>query len=245
MVRTATALERYSDRFPGTKFQVAAEFVGDPAIKPETSWQGDANLEIKRGDLTVNGGLFYRRIDDYITVALDPGLTKRLPLGPPTVFRYLNGDYASFRGYQFGARYWFAGTAELSVQGAKTIADDIQEGTPLIGRNEPVIGIAPFEVASTLRLYDPTSRFWGEYSMRNVWDQQRVAASRLETPSPGFTIHDIRFGAELPSAVTLHAGIENLGDKRFFEHLNSFNPFTRQRIPEPGRNFYVGLTKTW
>jgi len=208
VVRTANGLERYSDRFPSTKFQVAAEFVGDPAIKPEASWQGDGNVEIRRGDLTLSGGFFYRRIDDYITVALDRTLTKRLPLSPPTVFRHLNGDHASFRGYQFGARYWFAGAAELSVQGAKTIADDIEEGTPLIGRNEPVIGVAPFETTSALRIYDPTSRFWGEYSMRNVWDQQRVAASRLETPSPGFTTHSVRFGAELPRSITLHAGIE-------------------------------------
>jgi len=245
VMRTASGLERYSDRFPSTKFQVAAEFVGDPAIRPEAAWQGDANLEVKRGGMTLNGGVFYRRIDDYITVAPDSSLTKRLPLSPNTVFRYLNGDHANFRGYQFGVRYRFAGLAELSVQGAKTIADDIEESTPLIGRNEPVVGIAPYEMTSTLRVYDRSSRFWGEYSMRNVWDQQRVAASRLETPSPGFATHDLRFGAELPYAVTLHAGVENLFDKRFFEHLNSLNPFTRQRIPEPGRNIYVGLTKTW
>ena len=96
------------------------------------------------------------------------------------MFRYLNGDRATFRGFQFGARYWIADLAELSVQGAKTIADDIEEGTPLIGRNEPVLGVAPFETTTALRVYDPTSRFWGEYSMRNVWNQQRVAASRLE-----------------------------------------------------------------
>ena len=30
-----------------------------------------------------------------------------------------------------------------------------------------------------------------------------------------------------------------------FEHLNSLNPFTRERIPELGRNVFVGLTKKW
>ena len=55
----------------------------------------------------------------------------------------------------------------------------------------------------------------------------------------------IRFGAELPKRFTLNAGIENLGDKSYFEHLNSLNPFTRVRIPEPGRNAYLALTKVW
>ena len=41
------------------------------------------------------------------------------------------------------------------------------------------------------------------------------------------------------------AGIENLGDKFYFEHLNSLNPFTRERIPELGRIVFVGVTKHW
>lgn len=244
VVRTANGLERYSDRFPSTRFQVAAEFLGDPGIRPEVSWQGDVNLEVRKGDLTLSAGGFYRRIDDYITVA-PTELPKRLPLSPPVVFRYLNGDHATFRGYQFGARYWFSPLVELRVQGAKTIADDYEEAVAAIGRNEPVIGIAPFEISSALRMTDRSGRFWAEYGLRNVWDQQRVAASRLETPSPGFSLHDLRFGASLPRGFDLQLGIENLGDKRYFEHLNSLNPFTRARVPEPGRNFYVGLVKNW
>ena len=245
VVRTANALERYSDRFPGTKFQVAAEFMGSPAIDPEASYQGDLNLEVTRGDLSVDLGGFYRRVEDYIAVAADPSLPKRLPLSPPTVFRYVNGDRAVFRGYRFGLNYALFRMAQLRVQGAKTIADDIQEDTPPIGRNEPVLGVPPFEMSSALRIHEPTGRFWAEYEMRNVWDQRRVAASRLETPSPGFTVHGIRFGAELPYRFTLHLGLENLGDKRYFEHINALNPFTRTRIPEPGRNAYIALTKTW
>lgn len=245
MVRTANALERYSDRFPSTKFQVAAELVGDPTIDPEASWQGDANITAARGDLTLNAGVFYRLIGDYITVVPDADIPKRLPLSPPTVFRYLNGDHASFRGYHFGARYWLTDFAELRVQGAKTIADDIENDNLRIGRNEPVLGVPPFEMTSSLRLRDPRGRLWGEYSMRNVWDQNRVSASRLETPSPGFTVHDFRLGAELPHQFTLQFGVENLGDKHFFEHINALNPFSRARVPEPGRNVYIGLTKVW
>ena len=46
-------------------------------------------------------------------------------------------------------------------------------------------------------------------------------------------------------SLSLEFGLENLGDKFYFEHLNSLNPFTRQRIPEPGRNVFLGLTKKW
>ena len=41
-VRSATILERYSDRFPSTKFQIAAEFMGNPALDPERSVEFNA-----------------------------------------------------------------------------------------------------------------------------------------------------------------------------------------------------------
>ena len=37
------------------------------------------------------------------------------------------------------------------------------------------------------------------------------------------------------------AGIENLTDKDYAVHLNAKNPFTGERIREPGRNAYLGL----
>ena len=238
VVRTANSLERFSDRFPSSRFQIAAEFMGSPAIKPEASLQGDIHLEFVKGGFQGNIGGYLRRIDDYITVRADPGLPKRLPLSPPVVFRYFNGDHAAFRGYEFGLRYRGMRGLELRFQGAKTIADDQ-------ALNEPVLGIAPLELDSGLRYTPPSGVFWVDYSLRNVFDQRRISVARQETPSPGFSTHDIRFGVRINQQIDLHGGIENLGDKHHFEHLNSLNPFTRQRIPEPGRSFYVGLATRW
>ena len=82
VVRTANALERYSDRFPSTRFQVAAEFMGNPAIRPESSTQGDLGIEWKKGTLALSAGGYVRSLGDYITVRPDPSLSKRLPLSP-------------------------------------------------------------------------------------------------------------------------------------------------------------------
>lgn len=229
--RTANSLERFSDRFPSSRFQTAAEFVGAPDIRPEKSLQGDLDLEWTAGGLRLAVGGRLQRIGDYITVRPDPSLPKRLPL----VFRYFNGDHAFFRGYRFSARHRAGGgMLELRFQGAKTIADDNALG-------EPAPGIAPLELDSGLRFMPPSGRFWADYSLRSVLDQRRVSAARLETPSPGFSTHDVRFGARLTRRIDLRFGIENLGGKHYFEHLNALNPFTGQRIPEPGRAFYAGL----
>jgi len=245
VVRTANSLERFSDRFPSTKFQIAAEFLGDPAIEPEVSYQGDASLNLSYTDFSLQFGGFLRRINDYITVAADPDLPKRLPLSPPTVFRYLNGDHANFRGWYFGIRYRPIRIAELRVQGNHVLGDEISEDVPQIGLSEPILGIPPHQITSALRLFEPTGRFWAEFSALKVWDHMRVAASRFERPSPGFTVFNLRFGARLPGQFTLHLGVENLGDKNYFQHLNSPNPFTGQRVLEPGRSGYVRLSRRW
>jgi iron complex outermembrane receptor protein len=245
VARTASVLERYSDRFPSTKFQIAAEFMGEPGIKPEIGYQGDLSLDIKVSSSTFQVGGFLRRINNYITIAPDPDLPKRLPLSPPIVYRYVSGDHANFRGFYFAVRHPFARFLELRVYGSKTIADDIQEDVPAVGLNEPLIGIPPYEIRSTLRATEPRGRFWGEFTVRNVWDQRRVAASRFEQPSPGFSTFDLRFGSILPARFQLYFGLSNFSDKHYFEHVNSLNPFTRQRIPEPGRNFYAALTKSF
>ena len=79
-VRTATAAERYSDRFPATKFQVSAEFMGNPALEPEKALELSLGSEISFQGVFVQVDTFYREIDDYITVVPDPSLPKRLPL---------------------------------------------------------------------------------------------------------------------------------------------------------------------
>ena len=83
------------------------------------------------------------------------------------------------------------------------------------------------------------------FGTRNVWDQRRVSAARLETQSPGFTLHRFRLGVDLWQGASWYAGATNLGDKFYSEHLNSLNPFTRERVPEPGRALATGPTMSW
>ena len=77
-VRIPSALERYADRFPAVKFQTAAEFVGNPALVPEKSVEVNAGTMLYAGQASLEVDVFLRRVDDYITVAPDPNLARRL-----------------------------------------------------------------------------------------------------------------------------------------------------------------------
>ncbi len=231
-VRTADATERYADRLPASKAQMSAEFVGNPDLRPERSTQADFWLETTQPGWSLSLNLFARRLDNYITMEATD-LPRRLPLSPPTVFRYVNGT-ATFYG----------GEAMLAVRlpYALTLTT---AGSYLWGRdetrNEPAFGIAPPRLDLGLR-YEPSTRFFAEVIFHQVTRQERVAISRGETPTDGYTTVDLKTGVRLHRQWRLQCGIQNLTDTAYADHLNARNPFTGRRILEPGRVFFFDLT---
>ena len=233
-VRSPSALERFADRFPAIKFQTAAEFVGNPLLVPEKSLEVNAGTTLRVAQATLEGDVFWRAIDDYITVAHDPNLSQRLPLSPAQVFRYVQADSARFIGLDLRAES--AAGPWLSLRGAWSFvrAEDLLF-------DEPLFGIPPFEQRYAIDVHNPARTRWVELQITNTAAQNRVAAARLEMRTAGWTTVDLTAGGQLVDGVTLRAGIRNLTDEFYVNHLNSLNPFSGQRIAEIGRSAYVGL----
>ncbi|MDJ0835205.1 MAG: TonB-dependent receptor [Acidobacteriota bacterium] len=232
VVRTADATERYSDRIPSAKAQMSAEFMGNPDLEPERSNQADLWLEGAFSRFSVNLSLFAREIQDYITIEATD-LPKRLPLSPDTVFRYINGD-ASFHGAELtlsgrsGRNWWY------DVSGSYLYGEDDE-------LNEPVIGIAPTRFDVGLRYAPGDGRHSAGLSVTDVGSQDRVAVSRGETPTDGYTTVNLLYHLNLASKFFLRLGAANVTDEAYVNHLNAKNPFTGMQIAEPGRVFHCDL----
>ena len=233
-VRAPTALELYSDRFPSTRFQLAAEFMGNPDLDPEESLELNFGARGNFGVLLVDIETFYRRIDDYITVAPDPTLPKRLPLSPPVVFRYVNGSEATFYGGELLLRQRVGD--RVSWRGSLSYVRGEDEAL-----DEPVLGAPPLHGEVGVRLHALEGRLWVDFATRFADRQDRVATSRFEQETPGWAVYDLSAGFELPRGLKLTAAVANLTDHAYAEHLNSPNPFTRERIHEIGRNVKLGI----
>ncbi len=233
-VRTPTVLERYSDRFPSTKFQLAAEFMGNPTLDPEQSLELNFGAHGTLGALLIEIDAFYRQIDDYITVVADPSLAKRLPLSPPVVFRYVNGSEATF----YGGELLLQQRLNDRVSWRGSLAYVRGEDEEL---DEPVLGVAPLRGEVGIRVTALESRLWIDFATRFADRQDRVATTRFEQETPGWVTYNLSAGYELSRGFKLTAAIENLTDHAYAEHLNSPNPFNRTRIHEIGRNVRLGL----
>ena len=232
-VRNPSALERYADRFPAVKFQTAAEFVGNPGLVPEKSLEYNVGTTLRAAEATLSLDVFLRTVDDYVTVAPDPNLRKRLPLSPEQVFRYVQADAARFAGFDLTAAAAAGPWIDLRGGWSWVRAEDLLF-------DEPLFGVPPFEQQYALDVHNPSRTRWLELAVTSTAAQERVAAARLELPTAGWTTVDLLLGMEMRGGLTLRAGVRNLTDRYHVNHLNSRNPFTGRRIAELGRSVYGG-----
>jgi iron complex outermembrane receptor protein len=146
VVRTADAMERWADRFPASKSQISAEFVGNPELSPERSNQLDLGIEGSWSRVLFRVGGFVRRIGNYVTLTptdFDP----KMPMSPPTVFRYINGT-ADFRGLEASA------SAGLHPAWVVRLETDYLWGEDQT-LNEPALGITPWTGRAGVRWQRP------------------------------------------------------------------------------------------
>ena len=89
-------------------------------------------------------------------------------------------------------------------------------------------------------IHNPARTRWLEVLVTSTAAQERVAVRRFEVPTSGWTTIDLLAGVRMNDGLTLRAGVQNLTDQYYVNHLNASNPFTGQRIAELGRSAYIG-----
>ena len=235
-VRTASALERFADRFPANKAQTSAEFIGNPRLDPERSWQADLELEARYNRFAVKVSGFARRIENYITLEDAPDVEPMLPLpifaeGP---FRYTNGT-ATFYGGETSASLAVLPFLTARASGSYLWGKNLETG-------QPALGIAPLQGDLGLRWEPRNGRFYVESTLHATAEQDRVAIVLGETPTDGYVTVNLQGGLDLGRGVSLEAGVTNLTDTDYVDHLNATNPYAGTPIPEPGRVFTTTLS---
>lgn len=258
-MRAPTMAEMYSN---GTfsvimpQFAFAAPF-GNPLLKPEKRYQVDLGMTYDDGQSRGGVNAYHAWIIDYIT--LDGGFGNVVGSGFQPAYGYTNTDLATLAGFEAFAEQdlntWFTAFGNLSYTEGR---DHRRNGTnypfsfaTFTANNrsnanqdeEPLYAIFPLEARVGLRLTEPTEARWGlEFSARIVDNQDRVARTLLETETSGFTTYDLRGFLQATDAMLLVAGVENLTDKNYQEHLD---PRNLSNVFRPGINYYFGAELTY
>ena len=238
--RFASIEERYISYF--NIGQDPYEYIGNPFLKPEVNNQ----LEISyRGNHPVQGiisgfeyqaSAYYSLLENYIMGVVDKSLTRKYnPSQPPVhpkVFR--NIDRAMKAGFELSLRTHFAQYFSLLSEMSYVYSEnkDCAESLPL---TPPLTGVFTLQFEN--------NKFWSDIRFHAVARQNRISVAFDERVTPGYTWLDWEGGFEPFAGLKIGAGISNVFDRLYYNHLNfSFNNqqhFKRVPVTEPGRNITI------
>jgi len=234
--RSAGITERYFAFAPAP----GGFMVGNPTLDTEIKYEIDWGLQWKAAWASVSFSFFQFWFQDYIyQTTIDR--------------RDVNGDGTVdlIRGFRNVDARFYGGEMALVLKPVKVLtfpaslayvrAENTSDGTDL-----PEIPPVEGRIACRLNLETPVL-WWAELGGRFVNEQTRIDPSFPEDETPGFAVFHFRAGAEVVDGLSVEAGVENLFDKEYHEHLTrealmaggDLRP--GDEIPEPGRFVYVSL----
>jgi iron complex outermembrane receptor protein len=229
------------------------DYLGNPSLKPEQNYQVDFIIKWtipKAGMIKFNG--FYSCVIDFITGQMLPSSeVKPQTKGVYGVKQFINEDKVHLTGFEIefhtpvskpwlleaAAGYTYAvnplATAYIIENGQVT-------GTQLI-ENDPLSEIPPFEGSVRFLWKFFNGKFVPKANIRFVAAQNRISEAYQERESPGFVLVGASLFYRFNEVLQLNAGIDNIFNKAYYEHLNRNMVGTTDNFYEPGRNFYVTL----
>ena len=253
--RPPTLVERYADSlFLGVLQSGFTRVIGDQTLKPERNWQIDVGLSTNRDRCRFSANVFHSWVIDYVTLA-DGSVT--FPGGGGSfddarLVNFINTPLATLSGFET------AGELDLSSRLTAFGAISYVEGRDVTFA-VPLGAIPPLESTVGLRLHDRhQGRHWGiELACRIVDDQNRLGIIRssgqrvtAEEATPGFALWHLRGYWNRTESCSFVAGIDNLLDRSYQEHLdlrlrgptgaNGF-PTDPTRVLSPGFTPYMGV----
>ncbi len=220
-------------------------YVGDIELDPEVARTVEFGLDYSHKRLTLSPRLYYSNVDDYI---------QGTPLGPmhpatmmvrmmnnvngtsrsdPLQFSNVNARLYGFDmdwAWRFDEHWSLSGVLNY-VRGKRR---DIDDG---------LYRIAPPN--ATWRLSYQASGWSASFENVLYSDQNQVSETNREKETPGYGIVNLNATWQLSPQLQLAAGVENLFDKEFLNHLGGYNRAANpdiargERIPGLGTNVFA------
>jgi iron complex outermembrane receptor protein len=229
--RSGSLTERYINYFPVGNDPY--EMVGNPLLNPEVNNQTDLTFKWTGKKTAINVDLFASYLQDYISSLIDSTLSPRLPTSPG-VRQFRNFDAAVKTGFEINWKQELALGLHHQMGIAYTRAKDLE-------RDEPLPEIAPLDFRYTIGGSYMNARLRPEATIRHVLEQSRISKEFGETTTPAFTLLDVNLMFEFSRKIRFNAGVNNLLNKTYYEHLNRPPRGTSTPIFEPGRNFFLSV----
>jgi iron complex outermembrane receptor protein len=226
-LRTADATERYLASNAPTP---SRRWVGNPLLDPEAHHQLEIGLLLGRSQWNLEGSLFYADITDFI-------LRDRANLPDNNATVYRNVDSTRWGG-ELSGRFRFARSWEASLGLAYVRATNTDDDRP-IAQTPPLEA----QIGLNYRVDDwELGLIWRAAARQRRVDDDPLNGSGLDAGrTPGWSVVGIHGRYAIATHWQLDAGIDNLFDRAYAQHLNRSSAFDADQIQvnEPGRSAWI------
>ncbi len=231
--RSPSISERYINFFPvGVD---PYEMLGNPQLKPETNNQADLVFQFNSPKTNINLDMFVSFLRNYISSEIDPDLSPAMATSPG-VRKFTNIDKAFITGFEFVWKQQISANLKHDLSIFYTYGEDQN-------LNEPLPEIPPLEIKYALKGSFLKNKILPEILIRQTLKQDRIAVSYGETETPAFNVVDFKLTYLPVKKVSFTAGILNVFDVAYYEHLaRSVRDVSKRPIYSPGRSFYFTAT---
>lgn len=217
-------------------------YLGNIDLESETATQLNLGYSYTGDKLIVLFDGFYQRIDDYIQGLLSTDMATNMlaamMMNSDRVLQFSNVD-ASLQGFDGQIKYqlnesWQIDAVASYVRGKRKDIDD------------NLYRIAPPNITTSIH-YNQDN--WQLTLAGKVYAKQdKVSALNREQASAGYAVFDLNGQYNISNQLTVNAGIKNLLDKNYRNHLGGYNRvmengFTHMdRLPSEGRSVWANVS---
>jgi iron complex outermembrane receptor protein len=234
------------------------DYLGNPRLEPEANNQLDLTLKYtskRYGLLQLNG--FYALLNNYITGERLPPVEQR-PLTPDVlgVRQFMNSGNARMRGFElsYATPPQFALGGSLFASYTYGTIDEVpvyvlnEEGEVTGDRmvtHDALSEIPPLEATASVRYRLMHGKLVPRFNLRAVSAQKHVSEAYYEKESEAFMLAGLSVEYNFNRYVRFIAGVNNIFDAAYYEHLNRNIIGSNEDLYEPGRSFYFNLFFTF
>jgi len=229
--RAPDAEERYIQMNMMTQSEV-----GNPNLPVVRNREASAGAIYRHGSSYFKPVLFYSNVDNYILANNQPLLNSMMGMASPSVRSFNNVDAHVYGGE---ASYGVSLPAGFSLRGGTSYSRGTNGAKPAAGIfSTNIPEMPPFRTWAALRY----SYKWGfaEIGGTGSGRQSLVDTDLHETPTSGYALMSIKIGL-IHRKWSASVVIDNLLNQFYYEYLSYYrDPFASgEKIPDPGRNFFV------
>ncbi len=213
-------------------------YIGNINLNQEKSLQAELGLDYSSARFFFSPRMFYQRIDDYIqgTPVIDPvTIMVGMMMGDPTPLEFSNVDAHL---YGLDMRWHFRLSDNFRLKGTLAYVRGKRRDI-----KDNLYRIAPLNADIA---FQHTGTHWNSALVWRVYNKQdNVSATNNEAATAGYGVLGLTTNYSPTETLTIQAGVENLLDRHFLDHLSGYSRVANSdiplgtRIPGTGRSFWV------